>query len=205
MKETAERTYGLEPIIYEDSVVLILGTLPGKTSLEKGKYYCDSTNKFWDILFGACGESLQKTDEAKEALLKKYKIALWDMAHSAIRVKPSDKNPEETIDTSSDKFIEEEQPNDLPRLLTKYSNIKLIIFNGKESSEYFHKYYKNTAIPYIWVASSSGARSVCFDEKLAEWKVALSSVIPQSQIKHRLEWVPSEEIEKRKRKKAVKA
>lgn len=67
-----------------DSVVLILGTLPGKKSLMTGTYYADPSNKFWDILFTACGEKMEKSDMAKDTLLEKYHIALWDILHSAV-------------------------------------------------------------------------------------------------------------------------
>ena len=80
-----ERIQGLPPAIDKHSVVLILGTLPGQMSLAHGKYYADPSNKFWDILFIACGEEVDKSDHAKESLLKKYNIALWDILDSAVR------------------------------------------------------------------------------------------------------------------------
>ena len=94
-----ERVNGLPAKIEHDSVVLILGTLPGKRSLMTGTYYADPSNKFWDILFMACGEKIEKSDTARELLLKKYHIALWDILHSAVR------------DTSSDKDLLDEEPN----------------------------------------------------------------------------------------------
>ena len=42
------------------------------------KYVDITSNKFWDILFMACGEKIEKTATAKERLLKTYHIALWD-------------------------------------------------------------------------------------------------------------------------------
>ena len=99
-----ERIQGLPPTIDKHSAVLILGTLPGQMSFTDGTYYADPSNKFWDILFIACGEEIDKSDQAKEALLKKYNIALWDILDSAVR------------ETSSDRDLMDEGPNDLPRL-----------------------------------------------------------------------------------------
>ena len=109
-----ERVNGLPAKIRHDSAVLILGTLPGKQSLMTGTYYADSSNQFWDILFMACGEKIEKSDTARELLLKNYHIALWDILHSAVR------------GTSSDKGLLDEKPNDLPRYLAEHPQIKLL-------------------------------------------------------------------------------
>ena len=88
---TQKRIHGLPAYIDQSSVVLILGTLPGRASLASCKYYADPSNKFWDMLFMACGEKMDKSDEAKELLLYKYHIALWDILDSAVRDTSSDK------------------------------------------------------------------------------------------------------------------
>ncbi len=45
----SERIKGFAPIAFEDSEVLLLGTLPGVESLQKNYYYADKTNYFWDF------------------------------------------------------------------------------------------------------------------------------------------------------------
>lgn len=129
-----ERIQGLPPTIDKHSAVLILGTLPGQMSLAHGKYYADPSNKFWDILFIACGEEIDKSAQAKEALLKKYNIALWDILDSAVR------------ETSSDKDLMDEKPNDLPQLLEEYPNIKLLLFHNQPV--HFHD-IKNEGNPAV--------------------------------------------------------
>lgn len=161
------RIQGLPAKIDSNSAVLILGTLPGKTSLALGKYYADPSNKFWDILFTACGEEIDKSDKAKEMLLKKYHIGLWDILDSAVR------------NTSSDKDLLAEKPNDLPRYLTEYPNIKLLLFHSNSTYKYFKRFFKNTAVPYICVSSLSGQSRKTVEEKAKEWRVALSCAIPQ--------------------------
>lgn len=71
-----KRINGLPAKIGHDSVVLILGTLPGKRSLITGTYYADPSNKFGDILFMACGEKIEKSDTAKDILLKKCGVLM---------------------------------------------------------------------------------------------------------------------------------
>ena len=77
----------------------------------------------------------------KEWLLKKYHIALWDVLDSAVR------------ESSSDKDLMDERPNDLPRYLEEYPNIKLLLFHSNGAYKYFKRFFKNTAIPYICVSS----------------------------------------------------
>ena len=171
-----ERVFGLPASIDEKSMVLILGTLPGQMSLTTGTYYADPSNKFWDILFMACGEKIEKTDAAKEWLLKKHHIALWNVLDSAVR------------ESSSDKDLMNERPNDLPQFLAEYPNIKLLLFHSKDAYKYFKHFFKNTTIPYICVSSPSGQNRKRTEEKAKEWKAALSCAIPQLQGESRLSW-----------------
>ena len=45
------KIYGFDPIIFQDSKYLILGTLPGKKSLETKFYYADRGNCFWPVSY----------------------------------------------------------------------------------------------------------------------------------------------------------
>jgi len=173
--ENSHRVMGLDPLVYPDSAVLILGTLPGSKSLEKGAYYADPTNNFWRILFLVCGETGEISIETKKALLEKYRIAIWDILQSAVR------------DTSDDKDIKEEVPNDLTQFIAKYPNIKLLLFHSNDTYKYFQRYFKNTTIPYIRVSSPSGQNRKSLKEKMLEWRAALSCVLPQIEVDYRLE------------------
>ena len=170
------RIKGLSASIDQNSAVLILGTLPGRMSLTYGQYYADPSNKFWDILFIACGEKIDKTDQGKKRLLEKYHIALWDILASAVRK------------TSNDKDISDETPNDLPLLLSQYPNIKLLVFHSNDAYKCFKRFFKNTAVPYICVSSPSGQNRKGTQEKAKEWRAALSCAIPQLRIGPRLAW-----------------
>lgn len=46
-----KRLNSFPPIIPKEPKVLILGSMPGKISLEKGEYYGNARNHFWPILF----------------------------------------------------------------------------------------------------------------------------------------------------------
>ena len=53
MKENHETNilHGLPPIVNADSRVLVLGSMPGKQSLENSRYYDYPQNRFWKIIF----------------------------------------------------------------------------------------------------------------------------------------------------------
>ena len=166
---------GLPAHIDEDSRVLILGTLPGAKSLQSGRYYADPTNRFWSLLFAACGEAFENTDEAKDALLRKYHIALWDVLASTVR------------EGSSDRALQDEIPNDLPRLLKAHPNIRLLIFHSGDALRYVKRFFKNTSVPYICVSSPSGQNRKCTEEKVHEWRAALSAALPELQSAEKLQ------------------
>ena len=67
----------MKPVIFPDSEILILGTMPGKTSLKIQEYYAASNNCFWrviEIIYNN-GNRLADYNE-KISCLKKNKIAL---------------------------------------------------------------------------------------------------------------------------------
>lgn len=91
-----KRIVGLDPIVFKDSRVLILGSMPSVISLKEQMYYANKNNRFWKIL-----ESLYQENDKIE-LLKISHIALWDICHSCIRK------------TSADSEIKDIEPNNIP-------------------------------------------------------------------------------------------
>ena len=75
---------GLEPIIFDDSEILILGSLPSDMSIQNEKYYDNPRNQFWDIISYVFEESMEfETYEHKVEFLKKHRVALWDVIKCA--------------------------------------------------------------------------------------------------------------------------
>lgn len=66
-----KRIVGLDPIVFEDSRILIVGSMPSAISLKEQMYYANKNNRFWKIL-------------------KASHIALWDICHSCIRKTSAD-------------------------------------------------------------------------------------------------------------------
>ena len=101
----SERKFSFAPVWAEDAKLLILGTMPSVQSLQQGFYYAHPRNAFWPILFELLGEARPDDVATKSGCLIRSRIALWDVAQSAIR--PG----------SLDSAIREAIPNDIPGLL----------------------------------------------------------------------------------------
>ncbi len=150
----------IEPVLFPDSQVLILGSFPSIKSFEEGFYYAHPRNQFWPILSQIFGEEVQ-TKEDKIALCKKQHIALFDSAASLHR----------EANNSSDTNLKNIEVNDFEKLLKEYPKIKAIIFTGKKAEQIFNQKYKHLNIEKFLLPSTSPAHaSMKFEEKLAKYK-----------------------------------
>ncbi len=69
-------SYSFPPIVQFDAKILILGTMPGKISLEINEYYGYKNNAFWKIMFDIFETEYSKDNKIKQKLLKNNNIAL---------------------------------------------------------------------------------------------------------------------------------
>ena len=72
------------PIIDNNTKILILGSIPGKQSLEKQEYYANPRNTFWKILFSLHNENIEETFQVKsifykEPLTEKKQLIPYDV------------------------------------------------------------------------------------------------------------------------------
>jgi hypoxanthine-DNA glycosylase len=125
----AKRVRSLDPVIDENSRVLILGTMPGPNSLEKREYYANPRNQFWKIIYRVMDKSEEPASgyEEKIKFLREKGIALWDVLESCER------------EGASDSIIRNGQPNDFKALLRQYPNLQRIFFNGVQAKKLFGK------------------------------------------------------------------
>ena len=160
-----QKVLSLNPIIDQNSQVLILGSMPGVESLAKQQYYANARNHFWRILTTIFDYEEPGDYSARISVLYESKVALWDVIHSCQRI------------GSLDSSIKDEEPNDFQKLLKSYPNIKYIIFNGGKAYEVFKKqigFSSFSDINFIKLPSTSptpGRNVKSFDEKLKEWNV----------------------------------
>lgn len=148
-----------EPIITNDSAILILGTMPGEKSLELQQYYGNRGNQFWKLLFAVCNQPFTTDYNKRIALLKDNRIALWDVLQYCERKGSLDSN------------IKNECPNNFDLFYEQYPGIKYIFFSSKNAAAYYDKYVgRKEQFIYEILPSPSGANATkTFSEKLAIW------------------------------------
>ena len=137
-----------------DSIYLFLGSFPSVKSRERNFYYMHPKNRFYPLLEEVFKDSFTTQDiEKKKMLLKKHKIALFDVIESC------------EITGSSDSSIKNIKVNDIEKILNK-SNIQKIILNGKLAYNLFIKYFPNLVDKAYYLPSTSPANAKCSLENL---------------------------------------
>ena len=160
---------GFPPVARSDARVLILGSLPGKRSIDAQQYYAHPQNAFWRImgeLTGADGPY----DRRCQALLE-HGIALWDVLESSVR--PGSMDSEIRRGT--------EKVNDFNDFFQMYGDISQVCFNGQKAAQLFHQLVlpqlAKTA-PQIRVlpSTSPAYAAMPYAEKLERWREAVISI-----------------------------
>lgn len=90
-----------DPVIWPTSRVLILGTVPSPKSREQQINYGNPRNRFWPVIAALWNEDDPKTNEGRLELLRRHRLALWDVLESC------------DIKGASDASIANPRPNDM--------------------------------------------------------------------------------------------
>lgn len=162
-----ERIAGFAPVAAPDARVLILGTMPSVESLRQSFYYAHPRNAFWPMLARILSEPDPVSVEEKKALLLHHRIALWDVAQSCVR--PG----------SLDSAIRDALPNDVPGLLKRCPEIKVILFNGATAQNLYRKLIGDVpaGLRSVRMPSTSPAYTLKFEAKRAAWQKELEEII----------------------------
>jgi double-stranded uracil-DNA glycosylase len=158
----------LDPFISSTSRTLILGTAPGRLSLELRRYYASPNNSFWSILERIYDEGIGQAYEAKLAFLENNHLALWDVLKAFER--------EGSLGSSFKQIT----CNDFSPFLKSHPSIRYIAFNCSKAQKMFKRYVQQNIgengqhIKYIILPSTSstpGRYVKSFDKKVQEWAV----------------------------------
>jgi hypoxanthine-DNA glycosylase len=156
------------PLSAPSAAVLVLGSLPGKRSLQEQQYYAQPRNAFWRImgeLFGA-GPELPYAERTQR--LVDSSIALWDVVASAERPGSLDAS---IIGSSV-------VVNDFATFFDKHPGIGLVCFNGAKAAELFERRVLPTLDESLKLArherlpSTSPAHAAMrYEQKLTRWSI----------------------------------
>ena len=153
------------PIEDAAATVLILGSMPGKTSLAAGQYYAHPRNAFWPVIGKLIGFSPDLPYEVRLQILQSSGIALWDVLGSCIRKSSLDAHIE------TDSLV----PNDFRAFFQQHPDITQVFFNGAKAEQCFTKYVlptlKANSLRYQRLPSTSPANAgIPYEKKLLAWQ-----------------------------------
>lgn len=117
------------PIAGPNARILILGSIPGKASLQAGEYYAHPRNQFWPIMAALLRRGPFPDYPAKIQALLDADIAVWDVMQSCHRPGSLDA----AIDKSS------VVANDFQGFLAAHPRIRHIFFNGATAEQAFRR------------------------------------------------------------------
>lgn len=154
------------PIIDNDSLILLLGTMPSEESIRKQEYYGHKSNQFWKILFTLYNKPLAPDYKERVAFLQNKRIALWDVLSSCEGI------------GSADKDIQNEKPNDFTALFTKYPKIRHIFFTSLKAKEFYVKYigFTDNIIFHTLPSPSPANARMNFAQKVEGWKIIFDTL-----------------------------
>ena len=162
------RSRGFPPIAAPDAQVLILGSLPGRMSLDRKQYYAQPQNAFWRLMGALFGAGPELPYEERKARLVAHRVALWDVCKAAVRAGSLDA----AIDMAT--VI----PNDFRSFLQAHRAIELICTNGGVATRLYQKLIlpglpaTARALPVHALPSTSPAHAAMrFEQKLERWRI----------------------------------
>lgn len=151
---------GFEPLIFDDTEVLILGSFPSVMSRADGFYYGNPQNRFWKVLASIFDEKPPVSRESKVEFCRKHKIGLWDVVWKAKIIGSSDSNLSKTIVELAD----------VGKLLKEHPRITKVLCNGTLAYKIYSKHCA-VGIDCVLMPSTSPA-NVRFDVKVWERELA---------------------------------
>jgi TDG/mug DNA glycosylase family protein len=169
-RASGDLSVGFPPICDPAARILVLGSLPGRKSLEMGQYYAQPQNAFWRImgsLFGA-GPALAYADRIERLVASR--IAVWDVLAAGQRSGSLD-----SAIVASSIVI-----NEFGAFFERHADVGLICFNGAKAGELYRRHVRPAVAPRfaaieqrLLPSTSPANASLSFATKLARWQSAI--------------------------------
>ena len=146
------------PVADARTRLLVLGSLPGESSLAQAQYYANPRNQFWTLMAAVTGVELAGIAyEARLAALLDAGVGLWDVIQSAVRTGSLDAN------------IRDHQPNALAEFCATLPALRAVAFNGGKSAGIGRRQLAGSGLALVALPSSSPAHTLPLARKQAEW------------------------------------
>jgi hypoxanthine-DNA glycosylase len=159
-------SFGFPPIASPLARVLVLGTLPGRISIDLGEYYANPLNAFWRIMATGIPD-LRKDYAGRAAMLSHHGIAVWDVLAAATR--------SGSLDSA---IASDAVPNNFRAFFQIHPNVRLICFNGVTARELYEKHVVATLteaqrkVAQRTLPSTSGAHArLTLAQKATQWSI----------------------------------
>lgn len=168
---------GFPPIADARARVLVLGSLPGRKSLEMQQYYAQPYNAFWRIMGALFGAEPGLPYAARQDKLRDHGIAVWDVLAAGERAGSLDSSiVAATIVV-----------NDFDGFFARHPEIRAIFFNGNTAAQLFRRKVAPALLPkwasiamHVLPSTSPAYASLRFEQKLERWAAALHPVVGAS-------------------------
>jgi len=161
---------GFPPLCRPDARVLILGSMPGRESLARQKYYAHPRNSFWPIMTDLLALTVSDYQDLVEHVTGRG-IAVWDVLKSCHRRGSLDSNIEDNSIVT----------NDFPGFYAQHPAVTRIFFNGAKAESVYRKHVlpdlqgQAAALGLQRLPSTSPAHAgMNFDQKKRAWQVILA-------------------------------
>ena len=151
---------GLGAVVAPDARLLILGSFPGRASLDAARYYAHARNAFWPILGHLLGEPLaQMPYEERLLRVMARRIAIWDSCSTCRR------------SGSLDSAMREISLNDFSMLFSMAPGIEAVAFNGRQAEKLARNALPDRLSRYVLPSTSPAYASRTLLQKLDDWSV----------------------------------
>lgn len=158
--------HGFAPIADAHATTLILGSMPGKASLQAQQYYGHPQNAFWRIMQTLLGFEPDRNYADRCNQLIAHRIAVWDVLKTCTRSSSLDSDIVESSIVT----------NDFAAFFEAHPKISAIYFNGAKAESVYRKQVRpnlpekfaeltTTRLP----STSPANASISFPGKLEKW------------------------------------
>lgn len=163
-KQQAARAQSFNAVLDHRTRVLILGSMPGRASLQQAQYYAHPRNGFWLLMESLFSIRRDLPYSQRLKALNNVGIGLWDVFAECER------------EGSLDSAIRQQTArcNDFAALFAQHPAIAHVFFNGQTAAVAFERYvlaqHEQSPVRHVLPSTSPANATMSFDQKRQAWQ-----------------------------------